>query len=1612
MIPHSSAGVQSWGQPLYAVYTGTGRADLSQPLGQPDRQSEQPSMPVAQTQGRPPALIDLTANDGDVLEREPPAKRLKIDVHAGSVANDGSPASAGVGESKSTPGATTSKPPSLSWRARPVWSFQSLLSEIPGSAEINGESAAGVVQDLKPPPPPSFSGPPWKFAPTDIIASDSAGEQDGASAKEVQTTPYHIETPSVAPVIRGEKVADFSPWMGNHPEDVLNEQTAKQGYYDRTQVSQNESNTARPSLYAQLKHRSGLQILSSVFAAALEKRQGHNMVTAPSTFKPPPRVTLTDNKREAWLRDLANPNVPLRKLSRTIPHGIRGRVLLDQCLTKWVPVGRAVWLAKCVGANEIRAFKRKGTSGALTIGLEAKWVRDWTANVQQFLEGVITSCGVADWKMKMTYAVNLTSRLFFEQLLDHDQYLEWFLTSLEAAPFNTLPVWLLMLGIYWSNILRYRKRGRRLAELLLDKLQLAIKSDSAPSLRPLIDRLSLHIRKLTLEHTSSMVLPQSWEKYKDLLPSCLNLNDNVHRTVFQNLAERNARVQKPPKCEGTTQQPPQQRVIQLFDSICSSHDITSVSAASLRAIDDKAALVLKLLEWAATPFRYGVSRVYTGARLLRKWKIAGVDVDTCIISFLGESQMSDQLNMDNVYHIVSELVRSQTFSVGKYLQWLMAKGVADFSRSSDHQPLSGDLALLVQLPVSRLPEHVHNLRNTLLHRAGVEPSKEASTIAILKASIAERLPRIFGFVATSAVSCDPLPSDLTWAVKSELGQWIRRGVTEFGRDPRRAFQGLHSTTSAEHFALTPGEFYTVRDILESFGDLSILADVLKQATVCNDGIVLASAADTVNYHFRSFCVIGATTDLFKRLVEAYARLKRLGSTSVDLIFSLIDLGLRLPGELNTVALLRQDLSRIESKSSMAAPSPLSDHIPSSFNENDPLFLLKLDQLLSSASGIDESTLDTIFNVLIKQLESSGGHAKFSVNEICRYLSYLRPFHPKRFDTMIVRWVCGLLRSSTGGILSQVLPPLIGVGCVTIQAFVFLVRRLLKSDNKMSNQRDLRIDLLQLLVPPPAGQSRYFDLVTYRFHLSRKEFLFKHPEEAFDIIRDAIALIDSESQEGNYRQVDLGHSAMVLLQILLTKNPESAVRHCSEKLIGQHPSAVTVLTRALDSLLGLDSKAGGHLFTSNDTFIFIPIDTGPATPDISVAEKVIELTNDFSLPFCQLKLQLLFNAESKGNVRNEIVDVMFKAAVADSRSRRSNWVGLVSLMSHDAVRQIRERAEKNFFATPLFEESPDGCSSFAADNSSSLEAAKLYLAIIEKLAYSIPDVGPQAVVPVLTEKLDLLLQRLISMQASCSGTTELSHGVDAEQMIRSRTQFERALAFWFSALLRMIVLHRTAFSVPSAAVRPNALPEQTRLLISIFCISLARLPDSVLRLFPAADYFPHSMRAADCRPCPGILLQTHALDVAASLIDMFPDEARHQCARYLREKCPPLARVQNDSRFLYLLGPLGDSPSSNITLPVSIPSPAASGSTPAPTPSGNSTGGFSHPQQPAFVSGVPPGLPDGLNCAASHLCLQYRGRVIGAYPVRPWELLEDAAPIAGTNDTAVSLGYFDARRVRV
>lgn len=66
----------------------------------------------------------------------------------------------------------------------------------------------------------------------------------------------------------------------------------------------------------------------------------------------PSRVTLNDSKRQAWFADLANPDVPLHKLGKNVPHGAKGQDLLDLLHSYNVAIPRAVWFLRVFGANE------------------------------------------------------------------------------------------------------------------------------------------------------------------------------------------------------------------------------------------------------------------------------------------------------------------------------------------------------------------------------------------------------------------------------------------------------------------------------------------------------------------------------------------------------------------------------------------------------------------------------------------------------------------------------------------------------------------------------------------------------------------------------------------------------------------------------------------------------------------------------------------------------------------------------------------------------------------------------------------------------------------------------------------------------------------------------------------------------------------------------------------------------------------------------------------------------------------------------------------------------------------------------------------------------------
>lgn len=201
MTPHSSAG-QPWAHPMRALNGGTGRVDLAQMAGQydPPSVSSQQST-TSQLQSQPPIrqtpVVDLTASGFESQDREPPPKRPRLDISGGSNLGDAG-STMNSAEPRSTPASASSRP-QLSWRGRPLWSFQAVMSEVPNS-ENRGDGTA----TSRPPSPPPFPAQPWTNAPPDRQRNVDSSSRDPSPVRKVSTVPYRVETPSAAPILKGD----------------------------------------------------------------------------------------------------------------------------------------------------------------------------------------------------------------------------------------------------------------------------------------------------------------------------------------------------------------------------------------------------------------------------------------------------------------------------------------------------------------------------------------------------------------------------------------------------------------------------------------------------------------------------------------------------------------------------------------------------------------------------------------------------------------------------------------------------------------------------------------------------------------------------------------------------------------------------------------------------------------------------------------------------------------------------------------------------------------------------------------------------------------------------------------------------------------------------------------------------------------------------------------------------------------------------------------------------------------------------------------------------------------------------------------------------------------
>jgi len=792
------------------------------------------------------------------------------------------------------------------------------------------------------------------------------------------------------------KALSNRPWTGKSTEDVMNETVIKTGLVDKPITSNlNEMNIGRPLIWPNLKSKEGISTLSAVFVQAMEKRQSSGRYNTPSTFKPPPRVTLTDTKRESWLRDLSDPSVPLRKLSRTIPHGIRGKTLLEQCIDKNIRVDRAVWLIQCVGANEIRAFRRKGSATGVSSSGESRWVQEWTSCVEQMIYAVIQDHQNINYSIRLKYILAISSKLFYLRLLDRDRFLDWILLTLHtlSTTKQSTTALIIIVKMFWKPLISIQQRSRRLVESLLPILK---DCTGSASIVAYADDIFQLLKRLLSHRPTCFTSLKCWhELYPVLMNYSVRRDDVEIITILKSIHQRYTLVNSSPEEARRLSRSPRCILFERLDNLDGSADLTGV----LHDIDklplDNSQIICVLYDWAVSSYRNGCSRRYLVINLMHKLAIPKEIFEETILQLLAKHYSNSTESRSSPDMLIYEFVRSDMFNYSRYLSWLISSGY--LARIDDSERFS----LIFTIPNEVLNPATAGLCRSIAGR--INPSRHLD----MSSTFLEE------FTASLLDNCEDLMVETDYTVifnRSELS--ARLACINY------ALTRIRGDVQSSKPNLSTHSFCILRSCIEGTTDLRLLIDLFDLFDAAASLEHLSAFIDTIRAHRRSFDAIGVLQSLTERAIIAYNKIRCGFQFERQLLRSLLMLCQCQTSFTDFINALEGEIL-VNDQSMQAFCSPASDsaiNIESqSTDEHNTV-----DQILSSGNVMDEGMFHQIFQRILREIESIGSCELNHIGTAGRWFTKLRKFDESLFDTHTTTTFDQLLESGDQSAVSNFL----------------------------------------------------------------------------------------------------------------------------------------------------------------------------------------------------------------------------------------------------------------------------------------------------------------------------------------------------------------------------------------------------------------------------------------------------------------------------------------------------------------------------------------------------------------------------------------------------------------
>ncbi|EEY15896.1 RNA polymerase I activation mediator protein [Verticillium alfalfae VaMs.102] len=821
---------------------------------------------------------------------------------------------------------------------------------------------------------------------------------------------------------------------------------------------------------------------------------------------------------------------------------------------------------------------------------------------------------------------------------------------------------------------------------------------------------------------------------------------------------------------GKSQLANRQILIKQLDTTFQTLYTNELASSCWNVSEDKRMIVRTVLEWSTSFYRPGQARIYVAASLLRAWASTGVDITTAILESIGAAPPQGAIPKRLFYQLISELVRTGQFNVREYIIWLMGRG--GMTSSLDTEPDAPcSTRLLIDLPLSALSSSLIATRANLLRRAAFDVAEEARDIDAAWNFIRHALG-LSSNAEVSPVQRRPMPLAKICRAVSNSSRALQ---TEVGARLLRTFQTDEYESSSD-IHLSPTAFNHARSILEAAKDFTTMAEMIKLTSRFPDADILASCADTVNVHLATFAAMNVARNLCDLLLERMKIVNDEQGVRVrPLLVALGALTSRLPGLANTSAHLRKELQQIDQSTAIDACSPVSDNMAARLQDAEGELNDEIERLLTGGTSLDRPTMDRLFHTVVTRLEGSWAKDSEKQHAYSALLARLRIFDTQHFDVRMTDWVHHVSIMKTRPTLFDIYPFLISLGCLGLSTI--MTTTTVDPSKVVGGQigctSTYMQEVLQLVVSPLPPKNALSQEEAYRFYVQQRVAPQQHHRELAVLVRNSLIeyskLQNSEmSTNAPLAQQDLQDDVLDLLRLLV---------------LNDSPTTVQILgTKLADSPLS-------EVLASITTRLLAPT-RDPSDP--MTFETVLELANDFTLPFCQLKLSIGLAASKAGGSSGDEqppshVDMLSKALDQAVETKNMMWTSVLPYLSEEITDHLKRQAQTRLFSlVPSLK-----TMSTARDSSEdTIRLSESLLSVVEAIIRGRPALKATQLNMSMVEKLTELWELLAA--------TEIV-GKDLRMAI---------IEHWLPILLKFITLHTTANEPVLSPTQPASMKPPT------------------------------------------------------------------------------------------------------------------------------------------------------------------------------------------------------------